>query len=174
MGDGVTIRAARPGEGLALAETKRASWQAAYRGLLPDSFLDELELVPAPAAWEDAIDRGAPPFVAVDGDRMVGVAAVGPARGDDAAPGRGHLYLIYALPHVWGTGVGARLHAACMARLRELGFSEAILWVLEGNERAEAFYRRMGWQQDGATQSEDHGGVMLHEVRYRRDLDDVT
>jgi GNAT superfamily N-acetyltransferase len=172
--DDVTIRPALPGEGLTFAETKRAVWQAAYRGLLPDSYLDDLDLVPPPEAWEGAIEGGAPPFVATHGDRMVGVAAAGLALGNDAAPGIGQLYLIYALPEVWGTGVGARLHAACIARMRELGCTEAVLWVLEGNERAASFYRRMGWQPDGATLVDDRGEVMLHEVRFRRDLDDLT
>lgn len=174
MGDGVTVRAALPGEGRSFAETKRAIWQTAYRGLLPDRFLDELDLVPSPEAWEDAIAAGSPPFVAMDGDRMVGVAAAGASIGDDAAPGRGQLYLIYLQPVVWGTGVGAELHAACLERMRGVGCTEAVLWVLEGNERAAAFYRKMGWQPDGATQVDDRGDVRLHEVRYRRDLDDVT
>jgi GNAT superfamily N-acetyltransferase len=108
------------------------------------------------------------------GGRMVGVAAAGPAVGNDAAPGRGQLYLIYAMPDVWGTGVGARLHGACTARMHELGFTEAVLWVLDGNARAESFYRKMGWRPDGAIQTEDHGGVTLQEVRYRRDLTELT
>lgn len=174
MDGGVTVRPAVPGEGRSFAETKRAVWQTAYRGLLPDSFLDDLDLVPPPEAWEQAIVAGSPPFVAMAGDRMVGVAAAGAALGDDAAPGLGQLYLIYALPDVWGTGVGTGLHEACMARLRELGFAEAVLWVLEGNERAIAFYERMGWRPDGATLTDDRGDVTLHEVRYRIDLGRVT
>lgn len=174
MKDGMSVREARPGEGQAFAETKRAVWQVAYRGLLPDWFLDDLELMPPPEAWENAIARGSAPFVATAGDRMVGVAAAGPALGHDAAPGMGQLYLIYAQPDVWGTGVGAALHGACLGRMRELGCTEAVLWVLDGNERAAAFYRKMGWRPDGATQTEDHGGVTLQEVRYRREVDEVT
>ena len=30
--------------------------------------------------------------------------------------------------------------------LRDAGYAEAILWVLEGNERAQRFYEIGGWQ----------------------------
>jgi hypothetical protein len=40
------------------------------------------------------------------------------------------------------------------ARLAGLGFREAVLWVLDGNSRAEAFYRADGWTRDEAERDE--------------------
>ena len=53
-------------------------------------------------------------------------------------------------PRSWGAGHGSALHEAAMDHLAKEGFGEAVLWVLEGNERARRFYERRGWRADGA------------------------
>jgi ribosomal protein S18 acetylase RimI-like enzyme len=53
--------------------------------------------------------------------------------------------------------------------LRRSGFRTALLFVLEGNERAERFYRVAGWRRDGR-KDEDFQGASVVELRYRRDL----
>ncbi len=79
---------------------------------------------------------------------------------------------IYVHPDHWDSGVGARLHDAAMQALRECGFREATLWVLDINERARLFYERRGWFNDGGIKHEERDGVPLVEWRYRRlDLD---
>ena len=50
-------------------------------------------------------------------------------------------------------------------RLREQRFSEAVLWVLVGNERAERFYRIDGWEPDGQGRREDVHGITVDEIR---------
>jgi hypothetical protein len=62
-----------------------------------------------------------------------------------------------------------------MARVLEelvaAGHHEAIVWVLQGNERGRAFYERWGWRPDGATKEEPNGDAPpLVDVRYRRRL----
>ncbi len=41
------------------------------------------------------------------------------------------------------------------ARRRDAGFEHAHLWVLEGNDRAAAFYERHGWCEDGVAKDDD-------------------
>ena len=53
--------------------------------------------------------------------------------------------------------------------MRSSGFGEAILWVLEGNERAERFYRAAGWELDGR-KVDQFQGVAVSELRYRKRL----
>jgi hypothetical protein len=56
--------------------------------------------------------------------------------------------------------------------MRGRGYREVILWMLDGNERAEAFYRGRGWRRDGGRRRSqyfpDH--AELAEVRFRRTL----
>jgi ribosomal protein S18 acetylase RimI-like enzyme len=66
--------------------------------------------------------------------------------------------------------VGTALMAAGIEALRELGYSEVILWVLEDNPRARRFYEREGWALDGSRKDDEFLGVPVTEVRYRRSL----
>ena len=53
--------------------------------------------------------------------------------------------------------------------MRASGFAEARLWVLEGNERAERFYRAAGWVHDGRKVDEFQGAEVV-ELRYSKQL----
>lgn len=161
------IREAQEGDAQAVAEVKRRSWQAAYRGLLPDDFLDDLPLMPPPEAVVEAIREGRAPLVSEDAGQIVGMAAAGTARGDDLPEGMGELFMIYTLEEVWGTGVGHALHEAAVERLRADGHEGAVLWVMAGNERAAGFYRAHGWGRDGVTRTLELGGVEVTEERFR-------
>ena len=46
--------------------------------------------------------------------------------------------------------------------------------ALPGEGQTIAETKRASWQADGATLVDDRGEVTLHEVRYRRDLDELT
>jgi hypothetical protein len=54
--------------------------------------------------------------------------------------------------------------------LHGLGFTEALLWVLIGNDRAERFYRADGWLPDGQRRDDDVWGARVSEIGYRRRL----
>jgi hypothetical protein len=55
-----------------------------------------------------------------------------------------------------------------MGALADAGFTEAVLWVLETNERAISFSRREGWRFDGVSQVDQRGSVSLPEKRMAR------
>jgi hypothetical protein len=59
---------------------------------------------------------------------------------------------------------------AARARLFELGFRKAFLWVLAGNVRAERFYRIDEWTPDGLRRTDTVWGVTVDELRYQRGL----
>jgi len=98
--------------------------------------------------------------VAVSDGTVVGFSYVGPS----ATPGVGELYAIHVDPGLVGTGVGRLLMADA---LRHLG-ARAVLWVLEGNTRARAFYAKGGWQPDGETREAPMGGEVTRQLRYAR------
>ncbi|MGO9874305.1 MAG: GNAT family N-acetyltransferase [Acidimicrobiia bacterium] len=66
--------------------------------------------------------------------------------------------------------VGRALIAAAREHLRSQGFTEACLWVLVGNDRAERFYRADGWVSNGTRRVAAVHGVVVNEVRYDRHL----
>ena len=170
------IRRALADDALGVATVHLRSWQAAYRGLMPDHYLDQLDLERRRVGWEQTIADADWPragtLVATEANgHVIGFAHICPAREGDGDPaGLGELAAIYLSPDVWGSGVGRRLMLAAVNVLRDAGFAEAILWVLEGNERAQRFYEIGGWQLDGATKDIVIADIPLAEVRYRLTL----
>ncbi|HUH70182.1 MAG TPA: GNAT family N-acetyltransferase [Mycobacterium sp.] len=68
------------------------------------------------------------------------------------------------------TGVGRLLMTAARERLRPVGVTEALLWVLDGNVRARRFYEHDGWRSEGACRTVTFGDLLVEQVRYRRTL----
>lgn len=174
----VMVRRAVPGDEQAVAGVHVDSWQVAYRGLIPDAYLDGLDPVERAKRYAFGTDGADTPLttVAVDQEGICGFATVGPARDPDSE-GVGELYAIYVDPRRWGRGAGQALLVAARRLLAERGYGEAALWVLFGNCRAERFYRADGWRPDGSRRQQKigvswgpHGGVVVDEVRYRRSL----
>jgi GNAT superfamily N-acetyltransferase len=175
MTDVPVIRPAEVSDAEQIGLTHVRSWQSAYRGRVPQDYLDGLDPAERAGRWRrglENIDRSlAGILVAASGVGIVGFAGYGPSRDADAAPGRtGELATIYLLPEAWGTGTGRRLMAAVVDGLTALGYEDATLWVLDSNDRARRFYAKAGWTEDGATQTDDSLGLTLTEVRYRRAL----
>jgi GNAT superfamily N-acetyltransferase len=166
----IRVRVATEADIGAVGDLLVCSWRAAYRGLMPDEVLAGLDPVERGEGWRPAIvapGRGSGVHVAVDGAEVVGVVGYGPSF--DACDACGQLYAIYAAPSYWGRFVGPALHGVAIDGLAA-AFSEAVLWVLDRNDRAIRFYTRNGWVADGATQREVLYGATVDEVRYRRAL----
>jgi GNAT superfamily N-acetyltransferase len=156
---------------MAVAEVHVRSWQAAYRGLLPDPYLDSLRPEDRAARYTFDRDGADDPItiVVLVGDRIRGFATIGPASsGEDRDVGE--VLALYVDPPSWERGLGGELIAEARRRLTARGFTEAILWVLAGNRRADRFYRADGWLPDGARREEEIWGVRADELRYRRTL----
>ena len=155
----------------AVARLHVAVWQAAYRGLLPDAFLDALSVERRANMWRGIVAaEQAPSLVAEEAGVIVGFLLGGPARDEEAGGMIGEVYAIYVAPDRWGAGVGAALMRHGLASLLAQGYQEVVVWVLRGNVRATNFYRYMGFQADGAEKIDNRGDVVFEEVRYRRGL----
>jgi GNAT superfamily N-acetyltransferase len=154
----------------AVCELHVRAWQAAYRGIVPQAFLDGMT-PEARAARRRGADLSGQHVAEADGE-VLGWAVVGPYRddeGDAPAAGCGEIEAIYARPDVVGTGVGRVLMAYALGELRRQELSPVLLWVLAANDRARRFYEKAGFRADGATHDYEIAGATLPEVRYRHD-----
>jgi GNAT superfamily N-acetyltransferase len=165
------LRRAEPQDAMAVARVHVRSWQAAYRTLLPDDYLDQLRPEDRAHGYDFAsLDPLKPrTIVAVEDGLIQGFVTTAPSRDLDL-PDHGELWALYVDPELWGRGIGVALVSAARAGLVELGFRKAFLWALAGNVRADRFYQMDGWAPDGVSRSESMFGVTVNEVRYQRGL----
>jgi len=165
-----TVRLATRADADAIGRLQVETWRIAYSGLLPQETIDAFDVSARQALWREGLARtprpGSATFVALVEGEVIGFATVGASHSED---GTGELYAIYVDAARWGHGAGRELIQHAEVSLRESGFPRALLWVIEGNERAERFYRAAGWRRDG--EKEDvFQGAPVTELRYRKQL----
>jgi GNAT superfamily N-acetyltransferase len=176
----VQIRAMTAADVSAVSEIRIRGWQAAYAGILPQSYLDALDPAEDAARRREFFAASAGRvrnLLAVDGGggrgesgTPVGWAAYGPYRGEPDTAADGELYALYVRPDRIGTGVGRTLMSAVAEGAAELGRTRLLLWVLADNSRARRFYAAAGFAPDGAETTDDYDGVPARELRYAREL----
>jgi GNAT superfamily N-acetyltransferase len=163
-------RPAETADAAGIARVHVGSWQGAYGHVFPPETLAGLSVADRERQWGQWLADlgGRSVFVTEDAGEVVAFASVGPAADPEFdRETTGELYAIYALPAAWGRGFGRALMEAALGRLRADGYTAAMLWVLEDNPRARAFYEAAGWRLDGRSRTETRLGTRTSEVRYR-------
>jgi GNAT superfamily N-acetyltransferase len=140
-------------------------WREAYTSVMPSDYLDDLDQEQFAGSWRGRLEGQQPAEVmqlaglSPDGT-IVALGSAGPSRDEDA-PTAWELFAINVLAAAHGTGLADLM----MAEL--VGDRPTSLWVLDGNERARAFYARYGFVPDGATK--EHEPSRRVELRLVRD-----
>ena len=169
----MSIRPANPSDARSIAEVNVASWRSAYRGLLPDSVLDNLSVEDkADRMRARIIEHTIQVLVLEQNSAIIGFVTFGASRDRDADQERvGEIYAVYLGPGNWRKGHGSALVNAAIASLQGAGYTEVTLWALYNNQRAAQFYQAVGFEAEGATKEETRAdGTKLYEVRYRRSI----
>lgn len=171
----ISLRRATVDDARAIGALHVASWQWAYRALVPQHFLDELDPLARGERWRELLGariddpRADPPertWLAFDGAELVGFCDTAPS---DDEPDCFEVRALYVAQRVAGRDVGARLLARALRDVEWRGAKRVALWVLASNQRARRFYEKHGFKPDGATKlDEKPGGPALFEVRYVR------
>ena len=112
------IREPSKNDARGLAEVHIRSWQAAYKGQVPDDFLDSLSVDRREKDWHQLLRSPSNKVLAVEAaQRIVAFISFGPVRdkgldkksvGEDA---------IYALEEFWDHGIGRRLMEASLSKM---------------------------------------------------------
>jgi len=154
----------------AIAEIHVCSWQAAYRGVLPDELLDGLSVAERARSWREILAAGERwlTFVAepVTGGLAGFCSATMPIRDAEAGEGTAEIGALYVAPGHWRQGVGSALLAVTLEELHRAGWCDAILWVLPENRAAIAFYERFGFEVEaGVEKREERSGHRVIRLR---------
>ncbi|CAM3659132.1 GNAT family N-acetyltransferase [Parendozoicomonas haliclonae] len=163
------LRPAIKEDNFVISEISVAGWRFAYRGIMADEVLDNLD-VEKRAAGRTAFLKTAhlEAYVCEQGEQVVGFVDFAKSRDDDVEDTVGEVWAIYVLPEAIGRGVGQRLMALAEQKLATQGFTELTLWVLADNHQARRFYERAGFACDGGEKTYRDSG--LTELRYRKSL----
>ena len=139
----IVVRAAVVADAEAIAGVHVRAWQETYRHLLPVDKLDALDPADRVERWRGILSLDDERALVGELDGVV-VGWITTGHRDPAVEPRARevngMY-VYASAH--GTGVGQALLDAA------LGDAPAFLWVAADNPRAQAFYRRNGFEPDG-------------------------
>ncbi|MBC8367204.1 GNAT family N-acetyltransferase [bacterium] len=161
-----TVRSASIADAEAIAKIHVDSWRTAYRGLLPAETLEGFSVQQRYQVWKDHFFKGRRGLVLEIEGRVVGFAEYGPSSHSDC----GEIYSLYLDPQRWQKGGGTLLYLATLDTLREKGFRELEVLVLEGNEPACCFYKKHGLKTDGRVINIDMLGFKLPHLIYRGSL----
>ena len=130
------IRPADEGDRDALVQLWHDGWHDGHAGVVPDA----LKALRTRADFAGRLDDVLPDALTAG---PVGAAtALCVTLGDE-------LYQFYVAAQMRGTGLAGRLIEAGEARIAAQGHPVARLDVAIGNARAQAFYRKFGWHDEG-------------------------
>jgi GNAT superfamily N-acetyltransferase len=109
----VEVRIATVDDAAAVAAVHVRSWQDAYRGMLPDAYLDGLSVERRSEVWSRILSETDLPrtgtFVLEEGLDVIGFVHVAPTRDDDLPASTGEVTGIYITPTSWRLGGGRQL-----------------------------------------------------------------
>ena len=145
MGE-IEIRRASPADARAIAKVRVESWRVTYRGLIPDAYLDAMEVDASVALWDrvlNAESSAATVFVAAREGEVIGFAA-GNALKEPKYGADSELTAVYLRRDAQRAGLGHRMVGAVVAALRAHNATAMIVWTIAGNKGARAFYENLG------------------------------
>ena len=156
-----------------IAQVHADGWQRAHEGLVPEAYLRSKSTQGHADFWRTELEIEAPdrkPWVALDGEQVIGFADGGIARDDDLDSDYGEVYTLFVTPECWEMGIRSQLLEHVAGDLREHDFQRAVFWVLATDEAMRAFAEYVGWRPDGTSRYESCGDTQVVELRYARDL----
>jgi ribosomal protein S18 acetylase RimI-like enzyme len=139
----IDIRKAEPSDAEKIAAVHHEAWMGAYAGVIPYKALTKMVNRRGTDWWDHAIRRAATVLVIDIGGRIAGYATIGRNRARQL-PQQGEIYELYLKPEYQGVGLGSRLFSAARQKLASHGLKGLVVWALEENANAVAFYAGAG------------------------------
>lgn len=161
----VSVRPAIPGDEIAVTAVQLRAWRSGIGELVPD-LVERLDVPAMTAQWAAAITSPPTPghrvLVALDGARVVGLAAVVPVT--DGV----EVTALEVEPDHRRGGHGSRLLAACVDLGRQDGAAHVMTWALDDDAVRATFLDSAGLGRDGASRTLVEGGAGQQELVERR------
>lgn len=145
----IQLRRATVADAEAIAAIRIEGWRTTYRGMIPDSYLNEMDMNENVLHWRTILqalpvkEDSLCVYVAVSEDEIVGFVSAmklpEPKLGKD-----GEINAIYIRPQWQRCGIGKRMLHKAARSLQAMGCTSCVIWVIDGNSQARNFYEELG------------------------------
>jgi ribosomal protein S18 acetylase RimI-like enzyme len=157
----IIIRRALPEDAGNYTDCAISCWQAAYRGIVPDEYLNNMPAdrdLKAEKYRESFAKPGdIQSYCVVSDGKMIGLLTIDIINAE--------IWAIYLLEEYWGKGIGKEVLDFAISEMKRMKHSALFLWVLEGNGRAKRFYERNGFRFSGIKREKEYGKALV-QLRY--------
>lgn len=168
-----TIRPATETDIPALAHIHVAGWKDSYGGIVDQKFLDNLTEEQRAADWRKWFAEGTMQTLIAQDENGCAAGFIGFGKLRTPIPGgspirplySAEIYAIYILNEYQRRGLGQQLMRAAALKLKEMKHRSVCLWVLERNEKAIGFYRKLDGQRCGKKDIEI-GGTKVKDIAF--------
>ena len=159
----------KPSDATGVATIQVDCWRKAYAGIVPDKYLESLNVNSKAKSWESglSINPDVVRIVALEKNVPFGFIAGLENRSSAFYPDiSSEAWSIYVHPDHWKKGIGKMLFLAFIEEMKKLKHTSMIVWALEENLPARTFYESMGGVLLNQKQTQTYGGKSLAEVAY--------
>jgi ribosomal protein S18 acetylase RimI-like enzyme len=139
----IKIRVAKVEDLALIAKIRIDNWRITYKGLLPQSFLDDLDYEKETQSWHtfSQMERHHV-FVAIDeNESIMGFVGIRPF---DSEMTIGEIHALHTSEEFRGKGAGKALIYHSAKLFKSQNIKEMRLWVIVGNDNATAIYEHLG------------------------------
>ncbi|MFZ5643484.1 MAG: GNAT family N-acetyltransferase [Bacillota bacterium] len=151
-----------------------SSWKIAYKDIVPQRYLDELQYDFWVSAFQNWISNNILTAQLIyDNQIPVGCIAYGKSR-DKKFSEWGEIVSLYVLPGYFRKGYGQKLLETALNDLKEKGFQNCYLWVLKENHNARKFYQKNGFRCNNDELICEIMHKKLTDIRYIFSLNNYT
>ena len=167
----IIIRTATINDAEKVAKIKIEGWQTAYRGIIDDEFLDNMNLNEEIEKRKDNIKDGVDIIVAEFNNEIVGFCLYrNYIKDPESYPNADcEISSLYVKSSLKRKGIGTKLMQYVIQKLQNQGKTKMILGCLKGNYPSRAFYGKMGGKIK-KTEKITFGNKEYEEVIYEYDI----
>ncbi|WP_222612300.1 GNAT family N-acetyltransferase [Undibacterium flavidum] len=145
----IQLRRATVADAEAIAAIRIEAWRTTYRGMIPDSYLAEMDMNENVLHWRTILqalpvkEDSLCVYVAVSEDEIVGFVSA--MKLPEAKLDKdGEINAIYIRPQWQRCGIGKRMLHKAARSLQAMGCTSCVIWVIDGNSQARNFYEELG------------------------------
>ena len=160
----MVIREAMVEDSAEIARVQVDTWRTTYRGIVPQSFLDQMDYEVRAKSWREQLAAAGSRICVAEMDGTVCGFISGGRLREPMSEFDGEIFAIYITAEAQQHGCGRAMMRKLAGELLQDGLTSAVVWVLERNPAC-GFYARLGGELVGR-QTITIGGSDLVEVAY--------